>query len=920
MLSLLAAISLMLPAMAQSDLSPKRELRSTWLTTVWAIDWPSSKNESSAKQQMTKYLDALHKHNFTGVCFQVRGMADAMYKSSYEPWCSQLTGTRGKDPGWDPLAYVVEECHKRGMECYAWVNPYRESSSSTIQNSDFDRQWESDGLLLSNGKYIVFNPGLAEARAHILKVIKEIYTNYAIDGMLFDDYFYPSGGMSEDSSAADYELYKSSGTTLSIGDWRRQNVNDFMKEIYDAIQVDRPDMRFGLSPAGVAGKSASKYGVDACPVKASDWQYDQIYSDPLAWLNEGAVDFISPQLYWLTTHSTAPFEPLTKWWTYVADHFGRHFYSSHSISLLVDNNTEANWEDLAKQVTLHRKYHTVSSPGNIFYSAKNIDGIGSGGVSGLGDYLQENVYQNPSLVPTIGWKEHAVYEAPGSLSLSENKLRWDAVEPATSNAILRYSVYAVPSTEPLEYAMDSNGDGIDGQYLLGVSYTNSYTLDDKYLDGYYYAVCVYDGYGFESEPAILGDTTGSEYVPVTDPATYNSGDYTLTSLWMRSTKEGFDNFAVEDNGTYNRGMAATADYVYISGRNANASDADLYLRVYDAVNGRYIRDLALSASGKSSYYPCNDVIKDSKGNICITNLTLNVSSTPLRINLVNLEDGSLTEVASLTASTGRIDHAGIFGDVTTGNFTVFAAVASNKILYRWTVANGKASAAEQVTISEFYPSSADGFSIAPRVYPISDSQCYIDGHSTAAALYDFATGKIVDAPTDATAPTAVSANGIVTFDFNGDHFAVYSASGTEPGHTHHIAMSKSEKVLSTGSVLWTVPRDNLGSINSTTCSAPADAVALDDQVRIYTYSPGNGVAAYKLISTDPSSVADAVISQRLRTIGRTVVFGSAQQFIKVFNATGLMVATAANASTVTLPAQGVYIVVTPDSAAKVIVK
>ncbi len=227
---LLACLTLIGAVQAQS---PKRELRSTWLATVWAIDWPKSHSQATAKQQLTDFLDNLAAHNFTGVCLQVRGLADAMYKSSYEPWNAVLTGTRGKDPGWDPLAFAVEECHKRGLECYAWVNPYRESSSGNVYDTPQDKKWEADGWLLSNGSYIVFNPGLAAARAHILKVIKEIYTNYAIDGMLFDDYFYPSGGTAEGSSAPDYALYKASGTTLSMGDWRRKNVNDFMKEIYD---------------------------------------------------------------------------------------------------------------------------------------------------------------------------------------------------------------------------------------------------------------------------------------------------------------------------------------------------------------------------------------------------------------------------------------------------------------------------------------------------------------------------------------------------------------------------------------------------------------------------------------------------------------------------------------------------------------
>ena len=161
------------PSLAEN---PKREMRSTWFTTVWNIDWPSSTVASSQKKELTTYLDNFESMNLNGMCFQVRGMADACYKSSYEPWSSALSGTRGSDPGWDPLAYCVEQCHARGIECYAWVNPFRQSSGTTYTTSQ-DKQWAADGILLTYDKYTVFNPGLPAARRHILNVIAEIIDN-----------------------------------------------------------------------------------------------------------------------------------------------------------------------------------------------------------------------------------------------------------------------------------------------------------------------------------------------------------------------------------------------------------------------------------------------------------------------------------------------------------------------------------------------------------------------------------------------------------------------------------------------------------------------------------------------------------------------------------------------------------------------
>lgn len=1014
---LVACLALVGAVQAQS---PKRELRSSWLATVWALDWPKSTNQATAKAQLIDYLDNFAAHNFNGVCFQVRGLADAMYKSSYEPWNSALTGTRGKDPGWDPLAFAIEECHKRGLECYAWVNPYRESSTANPYSTAQDQKWLADGWLLSNGSYIVFNPGMPETRAHILNVIKEIYTNYAIDGMLFDDYFYPSGGTSEGTNAPDYDLYKASGTTLSIGDWRRKNVNDFMKEIYDNIQHDRPDLRFGISPAGVAGASASKYGLSKpSGVTASDWQYAEIYSDPLAWLSDGSVDFISPQIYWKTNHSTAPFGPLTKWWSQVSEHFGRHFYASHSISMLLDNNTTANWKDLCEQVSLHRQYNTQADPGEIYYSAKNLDGAGSAsGASGFGNYLLQNRYQAPALVPRITWKDRHVYAAPAGFKRSGSTLSWTATKGERTNSVIRYSVYAIPMSVAIENAMDATGDGIDGKYLAGVSYATSYAIPAGKTSGYYYAVCVYDGYGYESEPAIVGystipsektslvapadgstvdwtatfswnavadatysveisskadfsvidlsrdgitttkatidlstlrstttyywrvvvaqpDKLGSAsdaftfitpkrevgnyeqgYSVATDGATYaDADDYKLTSLWYRSADKG--NFNVVEDGKLNRGMVATPDYVYVSGRSEASSSADLYLQAYNAETGEHEHDVILSSNGQCSYFPCNDVIKDSNGNVCITNLTLNISNTPLNVHLVNVTTGNLTEVASLTASeSGRIDHAGIFGDVTTGNFTVFAAVASSNVIFRWTITNGEASAAEKRTVSAFYPSNAANFGIAPRVLPVSSTLLYVDGGSTSAALYDFSTGKIVDKSVPEA--SSKSSNGVATFNFDGKDFMLYAASSFESGFTFNLTAAGSDKTFAAGSRLWNFPESTLGDLNSTTYSAPVSALVNNaDRATVYVYAPGNGLAAYAL-TKKTQGVSDVVSEMPSYHIyGRTIVFDAPVAFAKAFTLSGVEVASVASSVELQLPTAGIYLVVTPSGAAKI---
>ena len=257
-ISFLIAVFIMAGMLSQAWAygTPKREFRSAWIATVWCLDWPSQ-GAGAAKQkaQMDRLLDSLQVNRFNAVNFQVRSMCDAMYRSSIEPWSSYLTGTRGADPGFDPLQYVVEGCHKRGMECHAWVNPYR-WSTGTDWNTPYDQELKEDGWLLTYGATVILDPGQQRTIDRIVDVCREIITNYDVDGILYDDYFYPNG-IPTDASAQDYGEWQESGTDLSFGDWRRDNVNRMVQAVYDMIQETRPEVRYGISPAGVAATSSS---------------------------------------------------------------------------------------------------------------------------------------------------------------------------------------------------------------------------------------------------------------------------------------------------------------------------------------------------------------------------------------------------------------------------------------------------------------------------------------------------------------------------------------------------------------------------------------------------------------------------------------------------------------------------------------
>ena len=501
-------ICLALTAQAVQFTQPKREFRSSWVATVWCLDWPQEgsrgtgpTNTALMKQQLITLLDSLEANNFNAVNFQVRSMCDAMYQSSYEPWSSYLTGVRGATPGFDPLAMCVEECHKRGMECHAWVNPYRFSTGSDW-NTPQDQVLKNDGWLLTYGSTIILDPAQQRVIDRIVDVCREIITKYDVDGILYDDYFYPNG-IPSDATAGDYQEWLDSNVDMTIGDWRRNNVNRMVKAVYNMIQETRPEVRFGISPAGVTCTSqavADSHGVERS--SGSDWQYNGIFSDPLAWYEDKSVDYISPQIYWHIGYSAADYGKLTPWWSKVAQKFGRHMYVSHSISELKRDSygslnpepsmtSSTPYDEFANQVELNRTSNLDGAFGSIFYSTKYIYNLGA--AESFGHYLKRVVYQRPALPPAMTWKTATDPGQVKSLQLEGNRLVWEGYDN------VRYTVYAFPQTLAHEQF------NRDGEYLLGFCYDTAFELPDQLLSGYQYAVCVLDRMGNEYEPAILGE-------------------------------------------------------------------------------------------------------------------------------------------------------------------------------------------------------------------------------------------------------------------------------------------------------------------------------------------------------------------------------------------------------------------------------
>ena len=489
---------------------PKREFRASWLTTVWAIDWPNPHSQASAagQQQQQNYMISLlklhEKANLNAMFFQVRGFCDAMYKSKYEPWSQYLTGTRGGEPTYDPLQLVIDSAHARGIEVHAWLNPYRYASSDATYGKNHPKDYYNTHpeWLVKCGDITILNPSLPEVREQICKVVVDILENYDVDGIIFDDYFHQSGYV-DSYDDAQYNAYKdTAATVMTRADWRRAQNNLMVRMVNDAIKATKPWVKFGIGPAGVAGKantSAPVYGVEPCPTPSSDWQYNQIYADPLAWYNEKTIDYMSPQIYW-TINSWANYDVIAKWWSDMACHFNRHMYVSHTLQNLVsDNNVTSgkhNKQEIGAQIELNRLYDRQDAPGSCWYSF-------STGMSTKDyfNYIESDVNTNAAVVPQMSWYSTNECIYVSNITKSGNKLTWKA--PKTN---LRYVVYQIPTSE-----IGKPGVAYASKYLLGTTYTNEFNVNNKFaLDASIsstYAVAVLDRFGNEYPARTMDNTT-----------------------------------------------------------------------------------------------------------------------------------------------------------------------------------------------------------------------------------------------------------------------------------------------------------------------------------------------------------------------------------------------------------------------------
>lgn len=374
--------------------SVSREFRGAWIATVANINWPTRGNYSTEaqKREAIQLLDFLKENNFNAVIFQVRPSGDALYESPYEPWSYFLTGETGKRPYpyYDPLTFWVEEAHKRGLELHVWLNPYRahHSSGGTVTSESMVKKAPEMVVRLRNGMYW-FDPANPKTQDHAAKVVLDIVKRYNIDGVHFDDYFYPYAsynGGADFPDDASWSVYRKSGGSLSRADWRRDNVNKFIERVYREIKAEKGFVKFGISPFGIW-----KPGYPAGITGSS--QYDELYADAKLWLNRGWIDYFTPQLYWPIEPQRQSFTALLRWWQ-SENTQQRHVWPGLNTVEVRSSNRP---QEIVRQIEATRQL-IPNSVGAAHWSIAGLTKSPS-----MVQAIKEQVYQQKALIPRTPW-------------------------------------------------------------------------------------------------------------------------------------------------------------------------------------------------------------------------------------------------------------------------------------------------------------------------------------------------------------------------------------------------------------------------------------------------------------------------------------------------------------------------------------
>ncbi|MDP2340230.1 MAG: family 10 glycosylhydrolase [Deltaproteobacteria bacterium] len=398
------------------DVGHRRELRGAWVATVYGINWPANANAPADQKEdeLRAMITTLAERGVNAVFFQVRPESDAMYASELEPWSRFLTGVQGRDPGFDPLAVAIETAHANNIELHAWMNPYRGLVSATTTAATNHVSNTLAAHAIDHEGMVWMDPSSTQVRAHVVDVIVDIVSRYDVDGIHFDDYFYPypgSGTAFPDGAA--FAAYGDAGGNLGKGDWRRDNVNALIADVSETLRATAPAVRFGVSPFGIYknGVPEGIRGLDA---------YEAISCDPVAWIDNDWVDYLAPQLYWPTTQTAQAFGTLLPWWASLPDGDGRFVVAGLNLTELGSDDA---WtmDEYRSELEIIRAHDDEGAKGAILYHADPLveDRDGAGVVFGT------ELWATPALLPPVVVDERipavpTVTVAGRSVSLSDN--------------------------------------------------------------------------------------------------------------------------------------------------------------------------------------------------------------------------------------------------------------------------------------------------------------------------------------------------------------------------------------------------------------------------------------------------------------------------------------------------------------------
>jgi uncharacterized lipoprotein YddW (UPF0748 family) len=482
---------------------PKREFRGVWIATVQNIDWPSKPvvgvDPAKQREELVQILNAHQETGINAIMLQVRPSTDAFYAQSREQWSMFLTGKQGlaPEPLYDPLQFAIEEAHKRGMELHAWFNPYRATNNliDSLTSTTHITRTHPDWFFTYAGKKY-FNPGLPQVRAYIIDVIMDVVKKYDIDGVHFDDYFYPYPGKETLPDSLAYQVYGKEFSTIE--DWRRNNVDILIQTLSDSIHAEKSYMKFGISPFGIwRNKTQDPDGSESNGLSG----YSALYADARKWVKEGWVDYINPQVYFPFYYPAAPFEKLVDWWS--ANASGKHVYVGQGVYRAMEDRE--GWRDkkqLPDQVRYLRKNPNVQ--GSVFFSSRSL----TNNLAGFRDSLQHDFYKYPALQPPMAWLDHIEPAAPVKLKekkflffFSSNKvtkLKWEMPEDGPlKDDVYGYVIYRFDRNDSMNLEDPRNIIKISFDPLL-TSFEDSSISRGK---TYYYVVTALDRMKNESAPS-----------------------------------------------------------------------------------------------------------------------------------------------------------------------------------------------------------------------------------------------------------------------------------------------------------------------------------------------------------------------------------------------------------------------------------